>query len=269
VLDHAAADANPPRLWLAEATKEELLARWMLALRTARPPIREGRRVIGVIAEPDGTWTVESADASVAAAVDASNAARTGTALDAAGAERHRARKVVLAVGRRGSPRTLPIDVPPAMAAHVHYALADAASFAGQRVIVVGLGDVAMEAAIALSRQPGTRVTIAHRSEGFRRGRARNLDELRRRIAAGAVQLQWRTEVAALQPGRASLRTPAGLVDEPCDSLFVLIGAEPGGDLLARLTTPVQLPQTDAGHHALAPVGPAQHPGDRGEEAPP
>ncbi len=260
VLDHAAADTPAPRLWLAEATKEELLARWMLALRTARPPIREGRRVVGVTAEPDGTWTVESIGASPPASVETP---------DAAGGERHRARKVVLAIGRRGSPRTLPIDIPPDMAAHVHYALADAASFAGQRVIVVGLGDVAMEAAIALSRQPGTRVTIAHRSEGFRRGRARNLDELRRRIAAGAVHLHERTEIAALHAGRATLRTPTGLVDEPCDALFVLIGAEPGGELLARLTTPVQLAQTDAGHHALAPVGPVQDPGDRGEEAPP
>jgi thioredoxin reductase len=155
------------------------------------------------------------------------------------------------------------------MLPHVHYALADAASFAGHRVVIVGLGDVAMETAIALSRQPRTTVTIAHRGEGFRRGRARNLDELRRRVAAGAVRILWRTEVQAVRPGRTVLATPTGHVDEPCDALFVLIGAEPGSDLLSRLTRPVQAAQTDAAHHAFDPVGPAHNPGDRGEEAPP
>lgn len=246
VLDAARAAATSSRLWLAEATKEELLARWMLAVRTERPPILEGQRVTALHRESDGTWTV-----------------------DLAAAAPRRARTIILAVGRRGSPRRLAVDVAPAMLPHVHYALADAASFANRRVVIVGLGDVAIEAAIALSRQRGTTVTIAHRGDDFRRGRARNLDELRRRVAAGAVRIAWRAEVRAVAPGRVELATPAGRVDEPCDSLFVLIGAEPGSDLLSRLTRPVQPAQTDAAHHAFAPVGPVQHPGDRGEEAPP
>jgi thioredoxin reductase/NAD-dependent dihydropyrimidine dehydrogenase PreA subunit len=207
VLDAAPAGAAAPRLWLAETTKEELLARWMLTVRSERPPIAEGRRVTGVEATAGG-WRVDSVDATGATEI-------------------HHARAVVLAVGRRGSPRRLPLDVPAAMVGHVHYALADAASFAGRRVVLVGLGDVAMETAVALSRPPGTEVVVVHRGDGFRRGRSRNIEELRRRVAAGAVRVAWQSEVVALAPGRATVATPAGRQDLGCDAVFVMIGSEP------------------------------------------
>jgi thioredoxin reductase/NAD-dependent dihydropyrimidine dehydrogenase PreA subunit len=235
VLDAASAAATaaaPPRLWLAEATKEELLARWTLAVRTEQPPLLEHRRVTALERVSDGTWRVTSTDA---------------RALDAAGtATTHRARTVVLAVGRRGSPRRLAVDIPPAMAAHVHYALADAASFAGRRVLVVGAGDVAMETAIALSRQPGTAVALSYRGPDLRRGRARNIAELRRRIAAGAVRAHWSSEVTALAPGAATLATPAGPLRVACDSLFVLIGSE-----VSHLTHTWRAAQTEPPHHAF------------------
>ena len=235
VLDAAPTGAAPPRLWLAETTKEELLARWMLTVRTEKPPILEHHRVTALEPAGDGTWRVTSADATAALVT-------------------HRARAVVLAVGRRGSPRRLALPVPPAMAAHVHYALADAASFAGRRVVIVGAGDVAMESAIALSRQPGTAVVVSYRGAELRRGRARNLAELRRRIAAGAVRVVWSSEVIAVAPGTATLATPAGPVHVGCDSLFVMIGAEAapaGTDLLSRLTHALQARETDPPHHAF------------------
>ena len=50
---------------------------------------------------------------------------------------------------------------------------------------LVGLGDVAMEAALALAAQPDTRVVVSYRGDGFRRGKARNVEEMRRAVAAG------------------------------------------------------------------------------------
>ncbi|HUQ01374.1 MAG TPA: NAD(P)-binding domain-containing protein [Kofleriaceae bacterium] len=232
VLDAAPPAATPPRLWLAEATKEELLARWSLTIRTEQPPLLEHRRVTALERVSDGTWRITSTDA---------------RALDGAGtAITHRARTVVLAVGRRGSPRRLPLDIPPAMTAHVHYALADAASFAGRRVVIVGAGDVAMETAIALSRQPGTEVVLSYRGADLRRGRARNIAELRRRIAAGAVRAHWSSELTALAPGTATLTTPAGPIPVGCDSLFVLIGTE-----ASHLTHTWRAAQTEPPHHAF------------------
>jgi thioredoxin reductase (NADPH) len=193
------------RLWLAETTKEELLARWLQIVRRERPAVREGQRVTGIAREA-GEFAI--------------------TARSADGTHTYRAARVLLAVGRRGTPRRLPIDVPPAWRDRVHYSLADARSFAGRRVLVVGLGDVAMEAAVALSRQPGTQVSVSYRGDDFRRGKARNIAELRRRAAAGAVRLLWRTELCALEAAdRAILSSPPGPISVRCDALLVFIGS--------------------------------------------
>jgi thioredoxin reductase len=202
-------------LWLAESTKEELLGRWLRIVRQEQLPIREGVRVTSI--ERDGP---------------------EGFAITTAEGKIHRTRRVLLATGRRGSPRRLAIAIPPAWADHVHYSLADAESFAGRRVLVVGLGDVAMETAIALSRQAGTTVTVSYRGDDFHRGKARNVAEMRRRAAAGTLRILFQSQVARLEPGRAVLASPAGDVEIPCDSVFVMIGraaqiAEPGRPFLA------------------------------------
>jgi thioredoxin reductase/Pyruvate/2-oxoacid:ferredoxin oxidoreductase delta subunit len=227
-------DSDAPvasRLWLAETSKEELLARWLRTVRAERPQVREGARVTRI--ERDGdAFAVE--------------------AVDPTGAHTYRAARVLLAIGRRGTPRRLDVAIPDAMIDHVHYALADARSLAGRRVLVVGLGDVAMEAAIALSAQPGTEVTIAARGADFARGKARNIAELERRVAAGALRLLWRTEVAALAPGRATLATPDGPHELACDSVFVLIGSLPADDLLRQVgILPPEAPQIEPPRDAL------------------
>lgn len=250
VLDSARPTAG--RLWLAETTKEELVARWLLAVRTAAPAILEGRRVTAV-------------ERSAATAPDPG--AFTVTAVDGDGrATTRRARHLLVAIGRRGSPRRLDVAVPAAMTDHVHYALADARSFAGRRVLVVGLGDVAMEAAIALSRQPGTTVTVSYRGPDFQRGKAKNHAELRRRVAAGAVRVVWHSAVASLAPGQARLRVEAvgspATVVVPCDAVLVLIGAIAKGDLIADLIA--RFLQIRASQRALDDVPPGLR-----EEPPP
>ncbi len=205
---------NTSALWLAEATKEELLARWTRTVREVRPHVREGMRVTRIAT--GATFTVDAVDAD----------GRVSS---------YEAAQVVIAIGRRGTPRRLAAEVPPAMVDHVHYSLADARSFAGRRVLVVGLGDVAMEAAIALSRQPATEVVVAARATEFRRGKARNIAEIRRRVASGNVRVVWQSEVAALHPGRVELATPTGTVEVACDAVFVLIGSIPAEELLRQV----------------------------------
>src|ERR1035438_9683333 len=59
------------------------------------------------------------------------------------------AKRVVLAIGRRGTPRTM--DVPGEDSQKVAYRLVDPRQYAGKRVLVVGGGDSALEAAIQLA----------------------------------------------------------------------------------------------------------------------
>jgi thioredoxin reductase len=83
---------------------------------------------------------------------------------------------VLLSIGRRGTPRKL--DVPGENQAKVVYRLIDAEQYRGQHVLVVGGGDSAIEAAIALSEEPGTTVTLSYRSEAFSRIKQKNRDNL-------------------------------------------------------------------------------------------
>lgn len=202
-------------LWLKESTKEELLGHWLRIVRQRQLAILEQHRLVGGWRGEDGRFEI---------------AAHTPN-----GEVRFAARRILLAIGRRGTARKLAVPVPESLQSRVHYSLADARSFAGQHVLVVGLGDVAMEAAIALARQAGTTVTISYRGEGFTRGKARNAAELKRLVEAGRVRIAWRSEVAALGEREVELATPEGPVRVPWGAVLVLIGALPPWELLAKL----------------------------------
>jgi thioredoxin reductase len=198
-------------LWLAEATKEELLGKWLRIVRRHRVPIEEGCRVTSIARPADGT---------------------EGFVVRAVGAGRERvwtARRVIVAIGKRGTPRKLDAPVPEAWLDRVHYALADARSFAGRRLLVVGLGDVAMESAIALARQAETHVELAARGTTFRRGKSRNVAEVERLVAAGRLTIHWSTEVGAFGPSGdtvALIRRDTGEIREHrFDAVFVMIGS--------------------------------------------
>jgi thioredoxin reductase/NAD-dependent dihydropyrimidine dehydrogenase PreA subunit len=192
-------------LWLRESTKEELLGKWLRIIHSHGLKIREGVRVLGCERTTSGL---------VIHAIAADQSTQSFACA-----------RVLLAFGRRGTPRKLEVPIAEPMLDHVHYSLADARSFAGRSVCVIGLGDVALETAIALAHQPNTRVTISHRGADFRRGKRRNIDELRRLIDAGRVELRWQTEVVAIEPGAIRLRSASvGESRLAVDSVFVMIG---------------------------------------------
>ena len=193
-------------LWLRESSKEELLGKWLRIIHSHGLQIREGVRVLGCERTASGLII---------------------HAIGAAGEPlRFACARTLLAFGRRGTPRKLEAPIAESMLDHVHYSLADARSFAGQSVCIVGLGDVAIETALALANQPNARVLISYRGDDFKRGKRRNIDELRRLLAAGRVELRWQTEVVAIEPGSIYLRAlnGGGESRHPVDSVFVMVG---------------------------------------------
>jgi thioredoxin reductase len=187
-------------------------------VRKARLDVREGARVVEVAGD---------SSASGPPRFSVRVAGQTG-------AGEHRARFVLLAIGSRGTPRKLPVPVPDTLEARVHYELSDARAFAGRRAVVIGLGDVAMESALALVQQPGTHVTIVHRGAGFRRGKQRNIDALSAAVARGRVEICFRAEVECVEPEVLVVRARGERRRLPFDAIFVHIGALPAGDLLGQ-----------------------------------
>jgi thioredoxin reductase/Pyruvate/2-oxoacid:ferredoxin oxidoreductase delta subunit len=100
---------------------------------------------------------------------------------------------VLLAIGRRGTPRKLGVegeDQP-----KVVYRLIDPQQYRKQHVLVVGGGDSALEAATSLAKQPGTTVTLAHRSDAFSRAKAKNREEVETARRSGRLNVLLQSNV--------------------------------------------------------------------------
>ncbi len=88
-----------------------------------------------------------------------------------AGGEKYPAQNVILALGRRGTPRKL--GVPGEHLAKVVYQLDDPKDFSGRNCLVVGGGDSALECALMLA-EAGARVTLSYRQKAITRAKPRN-----------------------------------------------------------------------------------------------
>ena len=91
-----------------------------------------------------------------------------------------------------------------------------------------------METAVALARQPGTKVTVSYRGEDFSRGKPRNIAELRKLVDADRVELLFSSHVIAIAPSEAVIRTAVGEQRVEVDATFVMIGNVPPVALLAK-----------------------------------
>lgn len=99
--------------------------------------------------------------------------ARAGDGFEVATSKgKYATRAILLAIGRRGTPRKL--GVPGEELDKVTYRLIDPEQYRGQRVLIVGGGDSALESALTISEQPGTEVTLSYRSNAFSRAKKRN-----------------------------------------------------------------------------------------------
>jgi len=131
-------------------------------------------------------------------------------------------RAVMLALGRRGSPRKL--EVPGEEQAKVVYRLIDAEQYRGQHMLVVGGGDSALEAAIALAEQPGTTVTLSYRSKAFSRVKEKNRLRLQALEKAGELTVMLESTVQEIGVRDVQLVSPVGLKSLRNDAVVVCAG---------------------------------------------
>ncbi len=110
----------------------------------------------------------------------------------------YHARNILLAIGRRGSPRKL--DVPGEDLPNVVYRLADTEQYRGQSVVVVGGGDSAIEAAVSLADVAGTTVTLSYRGSAFARCKPQNREAIRTLGGQGRISLLLNSAIESIAP---------------------------------------------------------------------
>ena len=103
----------------------------------------------------------------------------------------------------------------------------------GDRVVVVGGGNSAAEAALELYRWHAA-VTVVHRGTAFRPGVKYWLKTDREPIAEGRSRPTWRPRRAFVD-GAVEVRTPQGRLSIPADAAYVLLGYLPELELARQV----------------------------------
>ncbi|MEM6910522.1 MAG: NAD(P)-binding domain-containing protein [Verrucomicrobiota bacterium] len=135
-----------------------------------------------------------------------------------------RAQRVIIAIGRTGNFRKL--NVPGENLDKVSNRLIDASKFGGKKILVVGGGDSALEAAISLAEE-GATVDVSYRKADFARAKPDNVEKLQAMADQGQVTLHLPTNVQDISATQVTLCGPDG-----CDTVlendyvFTLIGRE-------------------------------------------
>jgi thioredoxin reductase (NADPH) len=156
------------KLKFKEVKKEKLLTFWQDVARKTGLTINYGEQV-EAIAKLDSEFEIRTTRAS------------------------YRTSAVLLAIGRRGTPRKL--EVEGEEQAKVVYRLIDPEQYQRQHVLVVGGGDSALEAAASIAEQPGTSVTLSHRSDSFSRAKAANRERVKAAEQSGQLSVLLQSSI--------------------------------------------------------------------------
>lgn len=131
-------------------------------------------------------------------------------------------RSVLLAIGRRGTPRQL--GVPGEELPKVAYRLIDAEQYRNQKVLVVGGGDSALEAATSIAAEPGTTVTLSYRSGAFSRAKPKNREKVEKMAAEGRLNVLFNSNVKEIRADSVDIAVNEQVGVLPNDNIIVSAG---------------------------------------------
>jgi thioredoxin reductase (NADPH) len=143
------------------------------------------------------------------------------------------AKTVLLAIGRRGTPRKL--GVPGEDTPKVVYRLIDPEQYRGQKVLVVGGGDSALEAAVACAGEDGTSVTLSYRSDAFSRVKDKNRLYVAEAEKKGKLKVMLKTTVARVEDDQVVLGFEGKEIPMKNDAVIVCAGGELPTALLKKI----------------------------------
>jgi thioredoxin reductase (NADPH) len=192
-----------------QLSKENLLAFWDMILNRADFNVSTGEKVEDIKKDDRGIFTVHTVN------------------------NQYRARAVVLALGRAGEPRKLGVkgeDLPKVM-----YRLIEADHYINKKILVVGGGDSAVEAAMGLASQTGNQVTLSYRSERFSRIKERNAKRIEDFAKSGKLKVLFNSNPVEFKPQSVIIDVNGSKREIPNDFVWIFAGGSPPTAFLKKI----------------------------------
>jgi len=145
----------------------------------------------------------------------------------------------MLALGKGGIPRKLGVkgeELPKVM-----YRLIEADHYVNKKILVVGGGDSAIEAAMGLAHQVGNQVTLSYRKEGFTRLKDRNEKRMQESIQKGKIKVVFNSMPVEFKQNSVALEVAGKSQEIPNDFVWIFAGGEPPTAFLKKIGVRVGL----------------------------
>lgn len=192
-----------------QLSKENLLAFWDMILNRSDFNVSTGEKVDDIKRGTDGYFTVVTAN------------------------NQYRAKAVILALGRAGEPRKLGVkgeDLPKVM-----YRLIEADHYINKKILVIGGGDSAVEAAMGLANQAGNQVTLSYRGEQFSRIKERNVKRIEDCMRSGKVRVLFNSNPVEVKPESVILEVSGIKQEVANDFVWIFAGGTPPNAFLKKV----------------------------------
>lgn len=193
---------------LRQTTKEALLELWMDVIGKTGLQIRTNEKMLEVKQE-DGCFRVKTSKGE------------------------YLTRNIVLAIGRRGTPRKL--GVPGEELPKISYRMLEPEQHQNQDLLVVGGGDSAIEAAIALASQPGNKVILSYRGEAFSRIKPMNSQRLEEMTSKKLIKVLLNSNVKEIAERYVKISTTDGMIEVINDFVYIFAGGELPNEFLNKI----------------------------------
>jgi len=134
----------------------------------------------------------------------------------------YQTRTLLLALGRRGTPRKL--GIPGEDKPKVVYRLIDPEQYRGQHVLVVGGGDSALEAATSIADEPSTTVSLCYHGTAFNRAKEKNRQKVDCAVAEKRLNLLMKSNLKSISDTHVRVDREGESIELQNDAVIVNIG---------------------------------------------